>query len=366
MCGVKPRRILLLFARAPFNQTFSYQCGWPRHFATHPLFACKQINLGNQGRLRQLRTLLTARTWKGDAIVILHSVFSNGCLLDGHLFDAICRLPQPKAFFIGNEYKLMPEKMRFCEQLDVSLLVTQSNEQAVHSQYRDRLGCSVIGIPNTGLDPALFCPVIPFDDRPIDLGFRAHDSPWYVGHRERHDIAEYFVSNAVRLGLKVDISLESGRRFAEREWAGFLNRCRGQLGTESGGDYFELTDATRIAVNTYLHEHPEALFEDVHSRFFEGRPKDVPIRIFSSRNVEAAATRTVQILFEGRYDGYLQPDIHYIPLKKDFSNVDEALRKFRDRAFIDRIADNAQQLVNQELGYERLIGRFADALATVI
>ena len=90
------------------------------------------------------------------------------------------------------------------------------------------------------------------------------------------------------------------------------------------------------------------------------------MRVLTSRNIEAAGTGTVQLLFEGRYGDYLQPDIHYIPLKKDFSNVDEALEKFRDGAFTEKVADNALRLVNERFTYEHLIGRFADALEPLI
>ena len=55
--------------------------------------------------------------WRGDAVVLLHSVFSNACLLAGRPFAAVQSLGVPKAFFIGNEYKLMPQKMQFCADL---------------------------------------------------------------------------------------------------------------------------------------------------------------------------------------------------------------------------------------------------------
>ena len=29
----------------------------------------------------------------------------------------------------------------------------------------------------------------------------------------------------------------------------------------------------------------------------------------------------------------MEPMVHYIPLEKDFSNIDEVLRRFRDREF---------------------------------
>src|SRR5262249_24370514 len=213
--------------------------------------------------------------------------------------DAIAALRQPKAFFIGNEYKFMPEKMAFGEGLGVSLLVTQTAHPGVHQAYRERLGCTVAGIPNTGQDPQVFRPKTPVPQRPIDLGLRSADGSWYLGHRERQDMAEYFTANAARLGLTVDISLDPNERFAEREWAGFLNQCRGQLGTEAGGDYFELTDATRQAVNAFQEDHPHAAFEEIRRRFFDGYAHPIPLRIMSGRHVEAAGTTSVQTRFEG-------------------------------------------------------------------
>lgn len=358
-----PIRVLLVYAAGGDNATLSYQMAWPRHFLEHRSFQCTPLNLHDRDVVSRMQRALAMKMWRGNAVVMLHSVFSNTRVLDGHIYDAIANLSRPKALFIGNEYKFMPEKMRFAKDLGVSLFVTQTANAAVHQVYRDALGCSVVGIPNTGLDAALFRPEVPGEARPIDLGYRAIESSWYLGHQERRDIADYFQANASRLGVTVDISLDTGDRFAEREWAGFLNRCKGQLGTEAGGDYFEITDATRIAVNEYLGAHPNATFADVHSRFFADRPASIPMRILSGRNIEAAGTGTVQLLFEGHYDGYFQPDVHYIPLKKDFSNVDGALRKFRDREISGAMADNARQLVMSELTYDRLIDRFSEALS---
>jgi len=363
--SVRRWRVLLVYATSPENATFSYQQAWPRHFAAHPRFEVTPLDLGRTGLGHRLAAALAVRRWRGDAIVLLHSVFSNSQNLGGRLFDAVARRHEPKAFFIGNEYKSMPEKMHFSETLGVNLLVSQSSSLAVHALYRDRLGCAVTAIPNTGLDTALFAPTCPVASRPIDLGYRADVSPAYLGHNERVEIAGYFREHASRWGLNVDISLDREARFDERGWAGFLNRCKGQLGTEAGGDYFELTDRTRTAVNDYQQQHPEASQLDIHDRFFRGYRNAIPLRVMSGRHVEAAGTRTVQILFEGLYDGYLRPDEHYIPLRKEFGNADEAVRKFMDRPYAERIADNAYNLARQELTYDVLIDRFSDALSAV-
>ncbi|HTE91305.1 MAG TPA: hypothetical protein VK639_20305 [Terriglobales bacterium] len=272
----------------------------------------------------------------------------------------------PKAYFIGNEYKLMPEKMAFCDALGIKLLISQSNSPAVHRLYRERLKCAVAGIPSAGLDTTVFYPQIPWGERPIDIGYRSDESPIYLGHTERRQIADYFLAQGPRYGLNMNISLKQGDRFAEPEWAVFLNRCKAQLGTEAGGDYFELTDATRLDYRRYSQRHPTATDEEVLDRFFKHYKNPIAMRVLSGRIVEAAGTKTLQILFEGRYNDDFKPDIHYIPLKKDFSNFDEVMEKFRDQNYCRALTDNAYELAIKELTYEKLIDKFYDAFAPML
>jgi hypothetical protein len=357
-----PIRTLLLFACSDANATFSYQQAWPRAFARDPRFETTPVNLASRDLASRLGRGWQANTFRGDLVVVLHSAFSNACMVPDWMVAALARMPQPKVFFIGNEYKLMPEKMQFCDAIDIAVLVSQSQSPVVHERYRSRLGCAVAGIPNTGLDTERFRPECEDDDRPIDLGYRADDSPQYLGHRERREMAEFFQARAAAYGLSVDISLDPASRFDEVAWAGFLNRCKGQLGTEAGGDYFELDDRTRHQVNAYTTENPQATFEEIRARFFDEYPNPVPMRILSGRNVEAAGTRTAQVLFEGHYDGFFVADQHYIPLRKDFSDADEALRKFGDREFRRRVSDRAYDLVCREFTYGRLMDRVHDVV----
>lgn len=357
--------LLVLCAFDP-QSTFSYHTAWPRHLASHPDVRATVVNLDDRSWWPRFRALAVIGGGSYDAVVLLHSVFSNAQRLDGLPLDLVRRLPHPKVYFIGNEYKLMPEKMAFAESLPVALLISQSSSPDVHRLYRDRLGCQVAGIPNTGLDEQLFVAKTPRARRPIDLGYRAVDGPSYLGHQERRAIAEYFSAAATRYGLSVDISMSPAHRFNAPGWADFLDRCKGQLGAEAGGDYFELDDRTRVAVQGYEAAHPEATFEDVHRRFFAGYGPSVPIRIISGRQIEAAGTRTVQILFEGRYDGYFLPDVHYIPLRKDFSNADEAIRKFKDAAVCEELTARAHQVAVDQLTYRTLITQLTGHLRMVV
>lgn len=351
--------VLVLHAEDFEQSTLSYRVGWPQQFKINPSFNARVINISALGRVgyHWLSLLLKSGIARYDAIILLHSVFSNSCLLSPAQIELLANLRPLKVFFIGNEYKLMPEKMEFCKRINADLLISQCNAEQVLELYRGELGCRVECIPNTGVDFNIFHPALPDEDRRIDIGYRSFQSPPYLGHDERKLISDLFLSRASRHGLSVDISLDPADRLGLEDWARFLNNCKAQIGTEAGGDYFDLEDKTRTVVNEYTQQHPEAGFEEIQRTFFAGRQDQVPIRIISGRNIEAAATKTAQILLEGRYNGYFQPDVHYIPLKKDFSNFDEAVAKFKDPGYRGKIAGNAYDLARNEFTYDALLAR---------
>ena len=363
--GRRRLRALVLHAEAVDNATLSYQRGWPRHLRDDPAFDAEVVNVLDRAEVRRCVGSRLRRP-RYDVVMLLHSTCSNSIQVTDFLAAAIAGLGAPVVLFIGNEYKLMSEKMGFAERLGVALLVSQLESEEALDLYRERLHCRVIGLPNTGLDRDLFEPGPPAAERTIDLGYRAFDSPLYLGHAERREIADAFTDAGARRGLKLDISLAPADRFTEPDWAAFLNRCKGQLGTEAGGDYFELDDHTRIAVNAYLDEHPDASIAEVRERFFRDYANPVSGRALSSRIVEAAGTKTVQLLLDGEYGGYFRPDEHYIPVRKDFSNVDEALDKLADETFCRELTAAAYAVATDQLTYSRLVDRLREALDSIV
>lgn len=353
---LKPLRVLALHVANRANLTLSYQLGYPAALASSPLFRAKLINLDAFRHSDLLKLRLYLLSPRIDAVILFHSVFSNANFISSQIAELLSRCRAPKIFFLANEYKLMPEKIDLARKLGASLVISQTNDKRVHDLYRSALrNCHIGFLPNSGVDPKIFFPLGERRYRPIDVGYRAADVPWYFGHRDRHNLCTYFSRATAERRLSSDISLEADARLPLLEWAAFLNRCKCQLGSEAGHDYFELTDETRLKVNTYLRENPDVGFDEIHTLFFANYPDPVPMRIISSRIIEAAACKATQILIEGSYDGYLEPDVHYIPLKSDFSNVDECLDKLLDEQFADQLANRAYEAVMHQLTFDSLL-----------
>lgn len=67
--------------------------------------------------------------------------------------------------------------------------------------------------------------------------------------------------------------------------------------------------------------------------------------------------RTVMILFEGNYSGILTPHKHYIPLRKDFSNLDEVFSLLNDGDYIDKMVEKTYEYIinSKKYSYQTFI-----------
>jgi len=204
------------------------------------------------------------------------------------------------------------------------------------------------------------------DDRPIDVGYRGSPQPLYFGRLcyQKREIGEAFQRICVRRGLKADISSRWEDRFFGDEWWKFLGRCKATLGVESGASVFDFTGEIERHCEQYLAKHPDADFETLHRKFLAPHEGNVYYNQVSPRHFEAAACRTVQILYEGRYSGIFQPGRHYLPLKHDKSNVDEVLQRLADPAQRKQMTEAAfdEIIMNDEYLYSAFVAQLDEAI----
>jgi hypothetical protein len=148
-------------------------------------------------------------------------------------------------------------------------------------------------------------------------------------------------ANVRRAGLACDIRTT---RVDRERWAEFLRGCKAIIGAESGTYYLNDRGKLLMRARDYnLNQNRDASFAQVYDMFFRGQPRLVSGKSISSRHFEPIGTKTCQILLEGEYNGILKPDEHYIPVKRDLSDLDAAIEKFKDASFRQRIADTAYE-----------------------
>jgi hypothetical protein len=204
------------------------------------------------------------------------------------------------------------------------------------------------------------------DNRPIDIGYRASPQPFAFGRLcyEKRQIGEVFQKICSRRKLTCDISSRWEDRFLGADWLEFLSRSKATLGVESGGSVFDFTGEIGQRCTDYLRQNPEADFETVHRLFLAEHEGNVPYAQVSPRHFEAAACRTLQILYEGRYSDIFEPNRHFLALRRDLSNLDEVLARFGDPGERKRITETAfEEIVqNDKFSYAAFVGELDDAI----
>ena len=188
----------------------------------------------------------------------------------------------------------------------------------------------------------------PDSERTVDVGYRGRKLPYSMcrGSQEKHVIGVEFKERALSVGLRVDIETDERERMYGNAWPRFLGNCKAVLGVEAGVSVFDIDNVVRPKYARICEGHPDTTypncsFEDFHGAVLGPYEDRIYYRTISPRHFEAAAFRNCQILFEGKYSGILRPMVHYIPLKKDFSNFDEVIRKFRDAHLRKELLENA-------------------------
>ena len=180
--------------------------------------------------------------------------------------------------------------------------------------------------------------------RTIDIGYRASYLKRYsLGSHGllKGKIAEEFIGHAKDYDLRMDISINPRDFIVGLDWYKFLLKSKYFLGTESGSSILDADGKIQRCVEEYLMRHPRATFEETEKVCFRGLDGNLRLFAIGPRHFEACMTKTCQILVEGEYNGILKPWLHYIPVKKDFSNVDEVLKIVKEDKLRHEIVEKA-------------------------
>jgi hypothetical protein len=270
-----------------------------------------------------------------------------------------------KAMFLQDEYCGIDRTVAAIRDLGIDLLFTCVPEPEIDKVYPPQTLPNVIKVNVlTGYVPAnLLGRAVPApSERPVDIGYRGRQLPAYLGRlgQEKAQIADRVLADAPKYGLVTDISCREEDRLYGTAWIDFMSRCKATLGAESGASVFDFTGEIERRVRAHLRAHPDATYEELDRLYLAEHEGRIRLNQISPRCFEAAALRTLMVLYEGEYSGILQPWRHYVPLRKDHSNFEEIVAIVRDPVRISDITERAYQEIARNPRYS-----YANAIVTV-
>ncbi len=254
-----------------------------------------------------------------------------------------------KVLFIQDEYNHTNLTIQGIRDLGINLVFS-----CVPPQYKEAV-YPIENLPNvefihilTGAVPLhleKFHPVKPLSQRDLLIGYRGRVLPYYLGElaREKFTIGQKMRQICEERGLLVDIECDDNKRIYGDAWYEFLQNCRATLGTESGSNVFDFDGSLERTIQQALKINPALTYEEAYQRWIAPHEGLVKMNQISPKIFESIALQTALILFEGSYSGVIQPELHYIPLKKDFSNIDEVLDKIQDDEYLQDLTRRTYQ-----------------------
>lgn len=290
-----------------------------------------------------------------DVVIVHYTIVAcHDLFLSPRSRERIRQFNGLKAMFIQDEYRFVDATVATMQHLGIDVLFTCVPESEVEKVYsRHKLPRTRKVHVLTGYVPEhlLKQPVAPPAARKIDVGYRGRALPAWLGElgQEKWRIGDRFSRDAAAYGLQCDIAWREEDRLYGAAWIKFLTSCKAMLGVESGASVFDFTGEIQRRVEEHRRRDPEVTFEELRARYFKDLEGRIKLNQISPRSFECAALRTVMILYEGEYSGILKPWRHYIPLKKNHSNMAEVVAALRDEKLCEGIADNAYwEVANNE------------------
>ncbi len=305
-----------------------------------------------------------------DAIVFHYSLY---LLSDSYIGardrSMIASFRGVKVLFLQDEYRNIDRAHAVIRELGVDVLFTCVPEEEIEQVYPTSTLPGLIKINNlTGYVPDTLTriSVPPINERRVDVGYRARTVPFWLGRlgAEKWQIVPRFLSATRDARLACDLSNREEDRIYGEAWVRFVTSCKTTLGVESGASVFDFDGSIERDVDAYVAANPNATFEEVEDRFLHQHEGKIRLNQISPRSFEAAALRTVMVLFEGEYSGILKPWRHYVPLRKDFSNIAEVIAAIRNTTLLQEIADctYAEIALNPKYSYKAFVARFDEVL----
>lgn len=335
-------------------------------YSVHDVFVHSTL-LRNGGHLEEELAL----EWF-DIIVVHYSIFIGvDAYLSRRSKQRLQRAKAIKVVFLQDEYRFVQDSVDGIRDVGADVVFTCVPDEAISTVYGG-LSLKNVQFVNTltGYIPQLLTQLAPIElkKRKYHVSYRGRVYPDWHGSmgREKYQIAEKFIKAARGKRIKINISTRERDRVYGGAWIDLIRNSRAVLGVESGASVFDFTGEISAKTETMrsLLGQDGISYEKLRNNYFADVENAIDLSQVSPRVFEAISLRTLCVLYEGRYSGVIQPDVHYLALKKDFSNIDHVIARLNDNFYVSEIIANAYYDValNKSLSYRNFIKNFDEIM----
>lgn len=278
-----------------------------------------------------------------------------------------------------DEHYISAEFPRFVEEYDFDLLLTCIPEDQIAKVYSESILKRISVIHTlTGYvsDNIRNITSRPHEERPTDIAYRGSLQPISFGRLgyEKRQIGTQVLAHPASRGLALDISSRWEDRLSGLDWFAFLGAAKAILGVESGSNLFDFDGSISRRCHQFTAAHPDldpfsdAFYQMAETEILGDHENNVIYAQISPRHFEAAATRSVQVMYEGRYSNIFEAGKHFFPLKRDMSNFEEAIDLIRDTKRAKQMIDRAYEdiILNEKYTYKNFVAEFDSKISELI
>lgn len=207
-------------------------------------------------------------------------------------------------------------------------------------------------------------------ERLLDIGYRALESTYQYGShgQVKSDVAKKFqealqgtsqLKSDIKLTHKGNVNTLVGNR-----WFDFLQACVAMPGCLGGSSLLDIDGTVHKRIAAYVKEHPDTTFEQVSKNCYGDADGKISTFLLGPRHFECAMTQTCQLLVEGDYHGILQPHVHYVEIKRDFSNLRQVLETVEDKEYCRTVAERCYKdvVLSGRYTYRKFANQIVDDL----
>jgi glycosyltransferase involved in cell wall biosynthesis len=304
--------------------------------------------------------------------LVMHYYSQVYSVLPEDLMVKIREFNGKKIFFAQDDYDHISRNRKKYTDCKIDILFSPvSNEKSLRYLYPDKNmeGIQILHyLTGYSQDVGLSEEPKPIRQRSCDIFYRGNDVGWAYGRlgHEKQQIGIKMKEILQFSSFNVDIECSISKQIYGNEYFRRMGNAKATLVTESGSSIiFDSDDfmQQKIDIITLSRENemmPEQKkLEERFPEFFK-QEGQFNVAEISPKVFEAINCKTAIIAYEGHYSGVLIPGKHFIPLKKDYSNIEDVLQKLSDHKFLQELVDTAYSdiIASGLYSYQRFIENF--------